>query len=150
MYTRILVAIDSSNTAKKALDEAIRLACALKAQLCIAHAMDEGPLAQHALGLGTYIDAAKIKGEMREAANALIDTAIGTAAAAGIKAERLLIESEKKRTAEQIADGAREWKADLIVVGTHGRRGVDRFLVGSVAENLTRICETSLLMVRAN
>lgn len=148
MYTRILVAIDNSNTSKKALDEAIRLASALRAQICIAHALDEGLLSQHAMGIGTYIDAEKIKEEMRRAANQLLDEAAAKVSAAGIIPERLLVESGKKRTAEQIADGARQWKADLIVVGTHGRRGVDRLLVGSVAENLTRIAETSLLMVR--
>lgn len=148
MYTRILVAIDSSDTAKKALDEALRLANALTAKLCIAHALDEGPLVQHALGIGTYIDADKIKGEMRQLAGQLLDGAVATAAASGITAERLLIESEKKRTAEQIADAAVQWHADLIVVGTHGRHGVERLLVGSVAENLTRLASTSLLMVR--
>jgi len=148
MYTRILVAIDSSDTAKKALDEAVRLATVLKAHLCIVHALDEGPLAQHAMGLGTYIDADKIKAEMRQSAEQLLDRAVAKAGAGGANAERLLIESERKRTAEQIADAARQWKADLIVVGTHGRHGVERLLVGSVAENLTRLAETSLLMVR--
>ena len=59
-----------------------------------------------------------------------------------------LLESSARRVAELIADGARDWQADLIVVGTHGRRGVDRLLVGSVAENLTRLARTSLLLVR--
>ena len=47
-----------------------------------------------------------------------------------------------------IADAATQWSADLIVVGTHGRRGFERLLVGSVAENLVRIATCSLLLVR--
>lgn len=148
MYTRILVAIDNSDTAKKALFEAVRVAAAFKARLCIAHALDEGLLAQHALGIGIFLDAEKIKAEMRQVAQDLLAAAVATAIAGGAVAESRLIESEKKRTAEQITDAAREWQADLIVVGTHGRHGVERLLVGSVAENLMRLAPMSLLMVR--
>jgi nucleotide-binding universal stress UspA family protein len=148
MYTRILVAIDSSTTAQKALDEAIRLATALGASLCIAHAADESSLAQHGMGLGTYINIDKVKDDIRSSSNELLDQAIAKATAGGCKAERLLIESTKKRVAEMIAEAASQWNADLIVVGTHGRRGFERMLVGSVAENLVRIVTTSLLLVR--
>lgn len=148
MSKRIFVAIDSSTTAQKALDEAIGLAGAFGASLCIAHAADEGPLTQHGMGLGTYIDIDKVKAEMRESANALLDQALAKAAAAGCQAERMLIESSQRRVAEMIADAAAQWGADLIVVGTHGRRGFERLLVGSVAENLVRIATSSLLLVR--
>lgn len=148
MYTRILVAIDDSTTSQKALDEAIRLAGALQAGLCIAHTDDESGLVQHGMGIGTYIDIEKVKGEIREAGNRLLDEAVAKAAAAGCQAERRLMESADKRAAEMIADCAREWGADLVVVGTHGRRGFERMLVGSVAENLVRIAATSLLLVR--
>jgi nucleotide-binding universal stress UspA family protein len=149
MYTRILVAIDDSPTAAKALDEAVRLAAALGAALCVAHAADEGPIAQHGMGLGTYIDIDRVKAEMRDDSNKLLDQAVATAAAAGVQAERLLIESTQKRVAEMITEAAAQWGADLIVVGTHGRRGFERLLVGSVAENLVRLAHASLLLVRA-
>lgn len=149
MYTRILVAIDDSPTSEKALEEAIRLAGALKAALCIAHAVDEGPLAQHGMGLGTYIDIDQVKGQMRDDSNLLLEKAVAKAAAAGLQAEHLLIESTSRRVAELIVDAASDWKADLVVVGTHGRRGFERLLVGSVAENLVRLANASLLLVRA-
>jgi nucleotide-binding universal stress UspA family protein len=148
MYTRILVAIDDSSCSTKALDEAVRLSKALGASLCIAHVADEGPLTQHGMGLGSYIDINKVKDEIRTDMQRLLDQAVAKAAAAGCSAETRPIESTKRRVAEMIADAAREWRADLVVVGTHGRRGFERMLVGSVAENLTRIAETSLLMVR--
>lgn len=149
MYQKILVAIDDSPTSQKALAEAIHLAQASKAALCIAHAADESLLTQHGMGLGSYIDINHTRQAIQDSSNALLDDAVKLAAEAGVSAEKQLLEAADKRVAELISDGANAWGADLIVVGTHGRRGVARLLVGSVAENLTRLATTSLLMVRA-
>lgn len=100
------------------------------------------------MGLGTYIDIDKVKDEMRESGNTLLDQAMAKAGAADCQAEKLLVESTQRRVAEMIAEAATHWNADLIVVGTHGRRGFERLLVGSVAENLVRIATTSLVLVR--
>lgn len=148
MYTRILVAIDDSATSAKALDEAINLARMLGAALCVAHVADEAPITQHGMGLGTYIDIDKVKTEMCHSGNSLLDAAVAAAGASGLQAERVLVESTRRRVAEVIADAARTWNADLVVIGTHGRRGFERLLVGSVAENLVRIAATSLMLVR--
>ena len=150
MYKRILVAIDNSTTAQKALDEAITLASALGANLCIANAADEGPLTQHGMGLGSYIDVDKVKQEMRNNGNDLLAQALAKASAAGCQAEVLLIESTQRRLGDMIIGAATQWGADLIVMGTHGRRGFERFLVGSVAEHMVRTSTTSLLLVREN
>ena len=149
MYQKIFVAIDDSPTSQKALSEAITIAMGVNAALCIAHAADEGLLAQHGMGIGTYIDVDRTKQAIRETSQALLDEAEKQAAAAGIKAETRLLEATNQRVAELIAAGAEAYGADLIVIGTHGRRGFARLLVGSVAENLVRIAHTSLLMVRA-
>ena len=150
MTKRIFVAIDNSTTAQKALDEAIQLARALGASLCIATAADEGPLTQHGMGLGTYIDIDKIKQEMRTAGQALLTQAVAKASTAGCQAEPMFIESTQRRLADMIVNAATQWNADLIVMGTHGRRGFERLLVGSVAEHMVRIATTSLLLVREN
>ena len=143
MYQKIFVAIDDSPTAQKALAEAIDLAGNAKAALCIAHAADESLLAQHGMGLGSYIDVEGTKQAIRDTSQALLETAAAKATAAGVTAEIRLLEAS-----EQIAAGAAAYGADLIVIGTHGRRGFASLLVGSVAENLVRIANTSLLMVR--
>ena len=148
MYTRIFVAIDSSQTAQKALAEAIRLAKALDASLCIGHVDDDSGVIHHGMDIGTSIDVDKIKGELRDADNQLLDQAVASAAAAGCRADKQLIEGTRQSVAEAIADAAREWGADLVVIGTHGRRGVERMLLGSVAESLTRVATTSLMLVR--
>jgi nucleotide-binding universal stress UspA family protein len=148
MYKKIFVAIDNSPTAQKALDEAIALAASLKAGLCVAFVADEAGLLQHGMGLGSYIDVNRVKSEMQAAGNAMLDDALAKATAAGCSAERLLIESASRRVAEAISHAAQGWGADLLVIGAHGVRGFERLLVGSVAENLTRISPLSLLIVR--
>lgn len=148
MYQKIFVAIDDSPTSQKALAEAIDLAKGANAALCIAHAADESLLAQHGMGLGSYIDVDRTKQAIRDTSQALLDAASQQALAAGISAEIRLLEATNQRVAELIAAGAEAYGADLIVIGTHGRRGFARLLVGSVAENLVRIAHTSLLMVR--
>ncbi|MFZ2852699.1 MAG: universal stress protein [Rhodocyclaceae bacterium] len=148
MYTRIMVAIDSSATAGKALKEAIQLAKSVGAALCIVHAEDESLLEQHGMGIGSFIDVDKAESAIRAAAGQLLDEAVALATAQGVTAEQRLFESGKKRVPDLIAEGATAWQADLIVVGTHGRRGFERMIVGSVAEKLVRVAGTSLLLVR--
>jgi nucleotide-binding universal stress UspA family protein len=148
MYSRIFVAIDNSSTAQKALDEAIQLAVKLDAALCIGTALDEAPVTQHGMGLGSYIDVDKIKQEMRDVGDALLDQAAAKAKAAGCDPYRILIESDKKRLSDMIIEAADQWNTDLIVMGTHGRRGFERLLVGSVAEHMIRSATTTLLLVR--
>ena len=97
---------------------------------------------------GSYIDVEGTKQAIRDTSQALLETAAAKATAAGVTAEIRLLEASNQRVAEQIAAGAAAYGADLIVIGTHGRRGFASLLVGSVAENLVRIANTSLLMVR--
>ena len=86
---------------------------------CIANAADEGPLTQHGMGLGSYIDVDKVKEEMRSNGNTLLAQALAKAQAAGCKkAEVLLIESAQKRLGDMIIGAATQWGADLIVMGT--------------------------------
>lgn len=148
MYKRIMIGIDSSSCSIKALEEVILIARSLQASLRIVHAVDESLLVQHGMGIGTYIDIEATKEQMREDGKKMLDDAVAKAKDAGCNAESLLIESTKNRVAEMLVSAAQDWNADLVVVGTHGRRGFERMLVGSVAENLTRIATTSLLLIR--
>lgn len=148
MCKRIFVAIDGSSTAQAALDEAIRFASLPGMSLCIGTALDASHLSSNSMGMGALIDVDQVKADMRKAAEALLDQAVAKAEAAGLLPYRILIESDKKRIAELIANAAKQWDADLIVIGTHGRRGFERLVMGSVAENLVRIAPTSLFLVR--
>lgn len=148
MCKRIFVAIDGSATAQAALVEAIHFARLPNMSLCIGTVLDVSPLGQNSMGMGALIDVDQVKADMRKAAETLLDQAVAKAEAAGLTAHRVLIESDKKRIAELISDAAQQWDADLIVIGTHGRRGFERLVMGSVAENLVRIATTSLFLVR--
>jgi len=103
---------------------------------------------QHGMGLGSFINIDKIKEEIRAGANKMLDEAMARSEAVGCAAERLLIESANRHVADTIIDAAQSWGADLLVVGAHGGGGIKRLLMGSVAENLTRNCPISLLIVR--
>jgi len=147
MYKRIFVAYDGSTCSVKALDEAILLANALAATLCIAH-VDEYGAMHGGMDMQAYVDrVGKVK-KIHVQLKQLLDDAITKASSAGCQVERQMVAANHRRPAEAIADAARDWKADLIVVGTHGRRGFQRLLVGSVAEHLTQLADRSLLLVR--
>jgi|JFJP01.1.fsa_nt_gi nucleotide-binding universal stress UspA family protein len=149
MYKRIFVAYDASSCAVKALDEAIHLAKSQAATLCIAY-VDDGAVVIHGgLDIHGYVDGLdQVTEQIHEQGEHLLDAAVAKAQAAGCDVIRQLVPAEHRRPAEAIADAAREWNADLIIVGTHGRRGFQRVLVGSVAENLVRIASASLMLVR--
>lgn len=144
MYKRIMVAVDGSATAEGALNHAIVLAKEHKAQLAIVHVIDL--VIHYGAGglLGGYIQAT------RDFSNQIVAHARGVAQAAGIEAEILVPEivTTGYHVAQPIAEMAREWKADLLVAGTHGRRGVDRFFMGSVAERIVRVAPCPLLLLR--
>ena len=70
--------------------------------------------------------------------------------AAGVVAETALLEGLDLRLGDVVADDARAWSADLVVVGTHGRRGVGRVLLGSGAEQIIRQAPVPVLAVRSS
>ena len=82
-------------------------------------------------------------------AQAFLEEAAGQARAAGIDVEVRLVSAEAGQAPEMIASAASEWRADLLVAGAHNRRGIERFFVGSFAEQLVRKAGTTLLLVRA-
>ena len=90
----------------------------------------------------------EVEAEIRAGGMQLLNGAAAHVARHGITAEKRLIESSSKRVPEMITECARDWEADLVIVGTHGRRGMERLLVGSVAEKLVRVANTSLMLVR--
>lgn len=148
MYKRIMVAIDESFMTNKVLASAIELAKANGAQLAICHAIDETIFAHREVEMMLPNSVGKAERRLRMGAQGFLGKAVDVARAAGIEAEVKLVESEKLHVSDMLADAAAQWQADLLVVGTHGHRGVERFFVGSVAERLVRKCETSLLLVR--
>lgn len=144
MYQRIMVAIDGSATAELGLKEAIRLARDQKAQLAIIHVIDVVIAYGAGQWVGGYVE------DTRKFSQQVVAQARKLAQDAGIEPEIQTPEivTSGYHVADTVAQLAREWKADLLVVGTHGRRGVSRMLIGSVAERIVRVAPCPLLLVR--
>lgn len=147
MYQRILVAVDGSRTSELALHEAIDLAKVLAGQLRLVHAVDEIGANWYA---GGYANPAEIWEAMAKTGRDILEKAAATAAEAGVKTDTKLIEINTPGGGipEVIAEQADTWPADLIVVGTHGRRGLNHALLGSVAEGIVRVSAKPVLLIR--
>lgn len=145
MYQRILFAADGSPVSDAALREAAGLAYALGAALCIVHVVDTVAL-NHDSEFENLDD---ITAPLRDSAVRILERAAGIAQEAGVSAETRLIELDQlgTRVDETIVREAEHWNADLIVVGSHGRRGVRRWILGSVAEQVMRISDRPVLLI---
>ena len=146
MYKRILVAVDGSDTSQLALQEAVNLTRESGGQLRIVHVVDE-------VSLDLYrevVDPGEIQKAITISGQEILSKAQTAVSAAGVKAETRLLKIEKlgRRVTDMIAQEADAWPADLIVIGTHGRRGFNRLLMGSVAEGVVRIATKPVLLIR--
>ncbi|MDM0110218.1 universal stress protein [Variovorax sp. J22R24] len=147
MYQRILVAVDGSPTSARGLDEAIGIAKFTQGRLRLFHVIDELSLA---LAMNAYAGYARDwLNELREKGRKLLVEGKAAAQAAGVEADVVLCDTFSGSVHEQVTEEARTWPADLIVVGTHGRRGVGRFIMGSSAEYILRCATVPVLLVRA-
>ena len=146
MYKRILVPVDGSNPSDVAVREAIQFVGDRHAELRIIHVIEDVVLAWEA----ELLNVNEIREALRQSGRQILAKAEAVARAAGIKAETKLIESTPPgaRVASLIAAEAKAWPADLIVIGTHGRRGVDHLMMGSVAEGVVRNSAEPVLLVR--
>jgi len=146
MYKNILVAIDDSETSRCALKEALHIARKSDARLYITHVVDEILLNMHGHAMLDMGNAATAASNLVRAGQQLVDEAMQSAT--DVNAEPLIIEARNRRISETIADKAKELGVDLIVIGRHGQRGLATLILGSVAEQLARIADTSVLLVR--
>ena len=146
MYKRILVAVDGSDTSQLALQEAVNLTRESGGQLRIVHAVDEVTFDLYQ----EVVDPGEIQKAITKSGEAILNKAQTAVRAAGVKAETRLLEIEKlgRRVPDMIAQEADAWPADLIVIGTHGRRGFSHLLMGSVAEGVVRIATKPVLLIR--
>jgi universal stress protein A len=129
---RIVCPTDFSTTSEAAIAEAERLASSVGAELVLLHVAVEAPLWRE--GLYTP-EVRKVFDSQRKWAAAALETRAAALAGNGVRA-RVMVKSGLPW--RQIIDTAREEDVDLIVIGTHGRGGLNRMLLGSVAERVVR------------
>ncbi|MEJ8813183.1 universal stress protein [Variovorax ureilyticus] len=157
MYQRILVPIDGGPVSQRGLEEAVQIAKLTQGRLLLVHVIDELSLAlamdAQSGRAGSYLQSVRDEGAR------LLEDAKRGAQAAGIEVETALHERygstvypsviTESSVDETVIAEAKRWKADLIVIGTHGRRGVSRLVLGSSAERILRSAPVPVLLVRA-
>ena len=147
MYQRILVPVDGSPTSDRGLDEAIRIATPGQGRLRLVHVIDElsFSLAMDASwgNSGNWLEM------LREGGAALLEAATTRVRTAGLHVEAVLYDSFAGTVDQKVVEEAVAWKADVIVLGTHGRRGLGRLVLGSSAERILRMAPVPVLLVRA-
>ena len=147
MYTRILVATDGSELSQKAVATAIDLAAACKAELVAFQAVPPYPISYFEGGIA--IDGAeieRIEGLWTESAMVNVRAIAKSAADKGVKAQALTKRSDVVSNA--VISAAKEHHCDLIVMASHGRRGLSRMLLGSETQQVLTHASTAVLVVR--
>lgn len=139
MYKRILTAIDGSPCSDQALDEAIGIAAALHAVLKIVHVVDSG------------FEDANVRANLVKTGETLLSGARAKAEAKNVHCQTVLFDDTRALgdTASQIRRVADDFHTELIVIGTHGRHGMQQLLMGSIAQRVVRECQVPVLLVKA-
>lgn len=145
MYDRIMVPIDGSETAQRGLEEAIDLASRLKSTLVVLNITSDFPIM---VEMANTIDVEKYRGGLHQFGVELLAKAKAAATARDVRAETSLSDLRGGRVSEAIVREAQAAKCQLIVIGTHGRRGLRRALLGSDAEAVVRTATVPVLLVR--
>jgi nucleotide-binding universal stress UspA family protein len=149
-----LVVIDGSATSDLALREGIELAKNQNAILRLVHVADVTPppyvTTENASAVAVHFPLVEYQKALQEAAEKLLTTRATTAREARVNVDTKLITVGMlgERIYEAIEAHSKQWPADLIVVGTEGRRGFHRLMIGSVAEDLVRISTKPVLLIR--
>ena len=142
-YKRILAAVDGSKASNKGLREALRLAKSEGARLVLLNVVDEFPA--FATLEAPAIDLTPM---LREGGKRILARAQAAARKAGVKPLVVMRETIGGPAADAIVREAKKQRADLIVLGTHGRRGVRRMLLGSDAGQVVSLSSVPVLLVR--
>jgi nucleotide-binding universal stress UspA family protein len=146
-YKRILVPLDGSRAAEAGLREAIRLASGNRdATIRLLHVLEPLPALQ---GMEVIITEALLD-NMTGFGEKILQNARAVVETRGIRAETVFRKKPPQRAADGIAAEIRRWKADIVVMGTHGRRGLTRVVLGSDAEMVVRMAAVPVVLVRGD
>ena len=144
MYQSILVPLDGSEPSHNGLRHAIDIAREAKSTLHLVHVIDSFPLMFELSSQGSFESMSQ---SLRRWAEGMLETGRRQAAEQGVKAEVILRELTQGRVSDVIIEVAKDASCDLIVLGTHGRRGLRRMMLGSDAEAVARTSTVPVLLV---
>lgn len=145
MFKTILVAVDGSAISNLGLEEAISLATELGATLCVLHVIEQFILAR---GLDAPDFVEGLLEALRDTGKKILAEAVNEAEQVGVTTRSILAEAIKRPVADMILEQAKKCGADMIVLGTHGRRGMSRLVMGSDAERVVQEATVPVLLVR--
>jgi nucleotide-binding universal stress UspA family protein len=146
MYKKILVPVDGSDPANLGLNEAIQLARDQGGTIRVVHIVNELIL----LSADAYgANVASVLETLRKNGESILGEAEAAVCRAGVDVDAVLFEAMGDQAGAQIVQQANAWPADLIVCGTHGRRGIRRMVLGSDAEYVLRHTPVPVLLVRS-
>jgi nucleotide-binding universal stress UspA family protein len=146
-YKRILVPVDGSRAANLGLREAIPLAKSQRARLQLVHVVDAHYVLMSGAEIGVYSN--DLMPSLRQGGRRLLQKAEALVKRQGLNCSSTLLETLTGPAADPIVRQAKKWRADLIVIGTHGRRGLKRLVMGSDAEQIVRTSPVPVLLVRS-
>lgn len=152
MYKRIMVSIDGSNTSTRALHEAIRIGKHQQAaQIRLLHVIDTISYVPHNASELQPSFLKELYVQARKYGQELLEQAQKEAEREGLQVETRLVELKRAsdHIAQVIVDEAKGMSAELLVMGTHGRRGLHHLLLGSVAEGVIRLTPCPVLLIRS-
>lgn len=144
MYKSILVPLDGSEASEDSLRQAIDIARGDKATLHLLHVIDSFPVM---FELSSQTSFETMKQSLRSWSEGMLENARRKAAEQGVNAQVIVRELVTGRVSDTIVDVARDAACDLIVMGTHGRRGLRRMMLGSDAESVVRTSRIPVLLV---
>ena len=145
IYKRILAPIDGSDPSRRGLDEAIALAKDQGATLHLLFVIDAS---MRSIDPTAFIDREELVGALRNTAQAVLGKGEQLALDRGVKVQTLMRETSDPRVSPAIVDEARKLDCDLIVMGTHGRRGLSHLVLGSDAEAVVKTSPVPVMLVR--
>lgn len=145
MYQNILIAVDGGTASRRGLDEGLRLAKATGGRVMLVHVVNALILESEIASTAYYEALAEA---FRKEGSAILEQAATVARDAGVPFECKMIEKIGARASDEIVAAAKAWPAHLIVLGTHGRRGLSRLVMGSDAELVLRRSPVPVLLVR--
>ncbi|MFM0392091.1 universal stress protein [Paraburkholderia phytofirmans] len=144
MYTRILVAVDGSNTSRRAFEAALALAKASGAVLQPLYVVENTPMYFEAPGY----DPSVLRNRLVEEGKELGAEFAKAMAEQGVKGDLVVSEASTiDDVSVVVLKAAADFNADLLVMGTHGRRGFQRLILGSVAERCVRQASLPVLLI---
>lgn len=148
MYKHILVALDGSQTSDLALKEAMTLAKENKSVVKAINVID----AYHVSPATDFVSIKEVVDSLSNEGLKILANAKKRMDAEEILSETDVIQTNQasQSIAQVISNAAENWPADLIIVGTHGRKGFSHLLLGSVAESICRIATKPILLIRSH